>query len=290
MNRPGFTTRTPAAGMLAAAAASGLILAGCGSTSGSTASSSSSQPAASAASSGSASSGSASSGAASSSPASSGSASSGSASSGSASSVSTGSGSAAFFPLVVGNKWVYVDKLSGEQGTVRNQVISVTPVASGSKVIMKDQDDLGGAPNTTTSALIVHSDGSISVPMTTMGDSFKIKSGSVIWPSATQLASGQPHHDTLVITTTVAGQTSTLRTHVVVKGEGTQTVRVPAGTYQATVIDEVMSEKFSGIAIVMNIRTWVANGVGPVKSEMTSNAAGKIAIVNDQELKSFTKG
>jgi hypothetical protein len=261
MNRSGFTTRTPAAGMLAAAAASGLILAGCGSTSGSTASSSSSQPAASAA------------------------------SSGSASSVSTGSGAAAFFPLVVGNKWVYVDKLSGEQGTVRNQVISVTPVASGSKVIMKDQDDLGGgAPNTTTSALIVHSDGSISVPMTTMGDSFKIKSGSVIWPSAAQLASGQPHHDTLVITTTMAGQTSTLRTHVVVKGEGTQTVRVPAGTYQATVIDEVMSEKFSGIAIVMNIRTWVANGVGPVKSEMTSNAAGKTAIVNDQELKSFTKG
>ena len=240
------------------------------------ASSSSSQPAGSAASSGSASSG-----AASSSPA----------SSGSASSVSTGSGAAAFFPLVVGNKWVYIDKLSGQQGTVRNQVVSVTPVASGNKVIMKDQDDLGGgAPNTTTSALIVHSDGSISVPMTTMGDSFKIKSGSVVWPSAAQLASGQPHHDTLVITTTLAGQTSTLRAHVVVKGEGTQTVTVPAGTYQATVIDEVMSEKFSGIAVDMDIRTWVANGVGPVKTELTTNAAGKTAIVNDQELKSFTKG
>ena len=266
MNRPGFTSRTTTAGMLAAAAASGLVLAGCGSTSGSTASSSSSQPAASAASSG-------------------------SASSGSASSMSTGSGAAAFFPLAVGNKWVYVDKLSGEQGTVRNQVMSVTPVAGGNKVIMKDQDNLGGAaPSALTSALIVHSDGSISVPMTTMGDSFKIKSGSVVWPSAAQLASGQPHHDTLVITTTMAGQTSTLRAHVVVKGEGTQTVTVPAGTYQATVIDEVMSEKFSGIAIVMNIRTWVANGVGPVKTELTTNAAGKSAIVNDQELKSFTKG
>ena len=205
--------------------------------------------------------------------------------------MSTGSGAAAFFPLAVGNKWVYVDKLSGEQGTVRNQVISVTPVAGGSKVIMKDQDDLGGAaPSTTTSALIVHSDGSISVPMTTMGDSFKIKSGSVIWPSAAQLASGQPHHDTLVMTMTMAGQTSTITAHVVVKGEGTQTVTVPAGTYQATVIDEVMSEKFSGVAIDMNIRTWVANGVGPVKTELTTNAAGKSAIVNDQELKSFTKG
>jgi hypothetical protein len=265
MNRSGFSSHATAAGMLAAAAASGLVLAGCGSSStgsaGSTTSASSSQPTANAS------------------------------SSGAASSVSTGSGAAAFFPLVVGNKWVYVDKLSGEHGTVRNQVISVTPVASGSKVIMKDQDDLGGgAPNTSMSALIVHSDGSISVPMTTMGGSFKIKSGNVIWPSAAQLASGQPHHDTLVITTTMAGQTNTLRAHVVVKGEGTQTVTVPAGTYKATVIDEVMSEKFSGIAIVMDIRTWVANGVGPVKTELTSNAAGKTAIVNDQELKSFTKG
>jgi hypothetical protein len=266
MNRSGFTSRTNAAGMLAVAAASGLVLAGCGSTSGSTASSSSGQPAASASSSG-------------------------PASSGSAKSVSTGSGAVAFFPLAVGNKWVYVDKLSSEQGTVRNQVISITPIASGSKVIMKDSDDLGGgAPNTTTSALIIHSDGSISVPMTTVGDSFKIKSGSVIWPSAAQLASGQPHQDTLVMTTTIAGQTNTIRAHVVVKGEGTQTVTVPAGTYQATVIDEVMSEKFSGMAVDMNIRTWVANGVGPVKTELTTDAAGKSTIANDEVLKSFTKG
>ena len=65
---------------------------------------------------------------------------------------------------------------------------------------------------------------------------------------------------------------------MVVKGEGTQTVSVPAGTYQATVIDETMNEKFSGVAVNMDIRTWVANGVGPVKSEMTSNAAGRTAI------------
>ena len=186
---------------------------------------------------------------------------------------------------------MYVDRLSGEKGTVTNQVISVHPVASGSKVVMKDSDALGGgAPDTTTSALIVHSDGSITVPMTTTGGSFKIKSGGVLWPSAAQLASGQPHHDTLVMTTTMAGQTNTIRTHVVVKGEGTQTVTVPAGTYQATVIDEVMSEKFSGVAVNMDIRTWVVNGVGPVKSEVTSNAGGKAAIMNDEELKSFTKG
>ena len=272
MNRSAFTTRGPAAAVLAAAAASGLVLAGCGNnpsaTTAATSSSASGQPAA-----------------AGSGPAGS------TSSSGSSGSLSTGSGTVAFFPLSVGNKWVYVDKLSGEQGTVTNQVISVSPVASGSKVVMKDQDDLGGgAPSTTTSALIVHSDGSITVPMITTGDSFKIKSGGVLWPSAAQLASGQPHHDTLVMTMTMAGQTTTMRSHIVVKGDGTQTVHVPAGTYQATVIDELMTEKFSGVAINMDIRTWVVNGVGPVKSEMTSNAAGKEAIMNDEQLKSFTKG
>ncbi len=52
---------------------------------------------------------------------------------------------------------------------------------------------------------------------------------------------------------------------MVVTGEGTQTVRVPAGTYQATLINEAMTEKFSGAAVGLDIRTWVANGVGPVK-------------------------
>jgi hypothetical protein len=34
----------------------------------------------------------------------------------------------------------------------------------------------------------------------------------------------------------------------------------------------------------------VANGVGPVKSEVSSNAAGRTTIASLQELKSFTKG
>ena len=76
-----------------------------------------------------------------------------------------------------------------------------------------------------------------------------------------------------------------------VRGAGTQTVRVPAGTYQATVINETMDEKFSGINVGLDIRTWVANGVGPVKSEVSSDWAGLTAIsLSVQVLKSFTKG
>ena len=55
-------------------------------------------------------------------------------------------------------------------------------------------------------------------------------------------------------------------------------------------IDETMDEKFSGISVGLDIRTWVANGVAPVKSEVSSNAAGRSTIASLQELKSFTRG
>lgn len=267
MNRSGFTRRAPAAGMLAAAAVSGLVLAGCGHSSGaataSATSSLSGQPAA----------------------------------SGSASAAAGSHGSTAatagttLFPLTVGNTWVYEEKLSGSSGTVSNQVTSVAPGAAGNKVTMKIKDDLLGLHRTTTSVFVLHPDGSISVPLTQVGStSVTIKSGSIIWPSSAQLASGQPNHDTLVISINEAGHSSTITAHVVVKGDGTQTVSVPAGTYQATVIDETMNEKFAGIAVGLRIRTWVASGVGPVKSEVLSQTGGRSTIDNLQELKSFTKG
>lgn len=272
MNRSGLTTRPPAAATLAAAAAAGLILAGCGNNSAATTASTSSPASGQAAAPGSASAG----------PASSGAGSDGSGT------VSMGS---ALFPLAVGNTWVYQEKLSGDSGTVTNKVTSVTPAADGDKVAMKVKDDLLGVHTGTTSVFIVHSDGSISVPVAQVGStSVTVKSGSIIWPSSAQLASGQPHHDTLVISVKEAGHSSTVTAHVVVKGEGTQTVSVPAGTYQATLIDETMNEKFSGISVGLDIRTWVANGVGPVKSEVSSDAAGRSTIASLQELKSFTKG
>ena len=82
MNRSGFTARTPAAALLAAAA-SGLVLAGCGSNSASGSPAGASGPAASP---------------------------SGSAAAGTASGGNTSVTSAAFFPLAVGNKWVYAVK------------------------------------------------------------------------------------------------------------------------------------------------------------------------------------
>jgi hypothetical protein len=67
------------------------------------------------------------------------------------------------------------------------------------------------------------------------------------------------------------------------------TVSVPAGSYSATVVDQVMNEKILGYAVSDDTKTWLANGVGPVK-EQTNIGAGPGATGIVEVLKSFTKG
>jgi hypothetical protein len=98
--------------------------------------------------------------------------------------------------------------------------------------------------------------------------------------------SGQPHTSTITAAIDIAGQTRTASIHVTVHGAGSASVTVPAGTYHATVIDDTITEKLMGVSLSIGIRTWLAPGVGPVKSEVTTNGTA----VSGEELKSFTKG
>jgi hypothetical protein len=52
---------------------------------------------------------------------------------------------------------------------------------------------------------------------------------------------------------------------VVVKGAGSATVTVPAGTYRTTLIEETwtLTEHFAGVALDMKIQNWDANGSAP---------------------------
>jgi hypothetical protein len=268
MNHSGITPRPRTLPFLAAAAATGLALAGCGGTSGSGSSAAGSSGT----------------------PASQPTASTGTSSAARSGTV-TGT---AIFPVAVGDTWVYQDKVTGMRGTVTNQVAAITPnPGGGERVTMKSHDDLAGIPHAvTTSTFIIHPDGSISVPLTQVGTTqVTVKSGSIIWPSAAELASGQPHTDTLLVTVTLSGHPMTVKAHIVVRGAGTQAVHVPAGTYQATVINETMTEKVMGFSVALDIRTWLAAGVGPVQSEV-STKEGSLGggIASEQVLKSFTKG
>jgi hypothetical protein len=202
-----------------------------------------------------------------------------------------GAGSVAYFPDQVGDTWVYSVQFASTKATVTNRVTAVTQVSSGTEVTMSDTDTEVDLAKPTTIQWIVHPDGSISVPTNFIaGSALKLKSGNLGWPGPAQLASRQPQASTIVMTDTVSGKTVTVTAKSVVKGEGTQSVSVPAGSYSATVIDDVQSEKVLGYPVTSDIKIWLVNGVGPVKTEMTSGSGGTSILSELEQLVSFTKG
>jgi hypothetical protein len=111
----------------------------------------------------------------------------------------TGSGSttaagSALFPVAVGEKWVYADHLGGlGTSTTTNTIKAVKPTSGGSMVTMTDASHILGAPAKPTQVTYMfYSDGSIGVPFTQVnGGTVTIRSGSIVWPPASAIASGR---------------------------------------------------------------------------------------------------
>jgi hypothetical protein len=191
------------------------------------------------------------------------------------------------FPVTVGNTWVYKVTTAGlAAGTATDKIIAVVPVTGGDQVTTMHRIQGMGSTNGKETFLF-GSDGSITMPLTSLGSgAFKISSGGIVWPGQAQIDSGHPYTSTIRATVTVAGQSRDVSTHVTVRGAGPATVKVPAGTYQATVVVDTLSEKFAGVAVSIRIRTWMVRGIGPVKSQVTANGT----TASTEELKYFTKG
>jgi hypothetical protein len=209
---------------------------------------------------------------------------------GSGSGSSMGSGGFADFPVGVGNTWVYRSVIGRKShGTVTNKMTKVVPVSGGKRVTMEVTDHISGVPTAPTQlTYIFHANGSITVPLAQVSTSkVRLVSGNVVWPDTAQLASGKPYRTKLILAASEGGKVTRLTSHVTVRGGGTQTVKVPAGTYHAQVIDEIVTEKVGGLKVTVRLRTWVARGVGPVKSALLSNSALPTSV---QVLKSFHKG
>jgi hypothetical protein len=253
MNRYGFTWRAAVASA-ALLAVAGLAMAGCGSGAASTSAAGPASPASSAPSSAAAPAG---------------------------SSSFTGT---SLFPIAVGNTWTYkVTTAAVGAGTTIDKITKVVPVSGGNQVT--STHTFNGA--STTETFLFGSDGSITQPLTSLGTTtVHVKSGSIVWPSQAVIESGQPTTSTIVMVASVAGQSHTISAHATVKGLGSATVTVPAGTYHATIVQDTLSESIAGITVSIGIRTWLAPGVGPVKSQVTTNGA----VVSGQELTSFAKG
>ncbi len=215
---------------------------------------------------------------------------------GASGSTSAVSANAVPFPVAVGDTWTFATSdAAGTTGTVVNKMVAVTPVSGGEQVTMDGTITTLGTTTTSTVYYVFHSDGSITLPFSQFNtgsttSDVKLLSGTLEWPSASAVASGQTTTSTLQIQFSVNGQTQNVTATVTVKGAGTQSVTVPAGSYTATVVNMSMSETVEGIPVSDTVTTWLAPSVGPVKSEVTLDEDGTSTVAGTQVLTSFTQG
>jgi len=200
------------------------------------------------------------------------------------------------FPVGVGDTWTYATTdAAGTTGTVVNKMAAVTPVSGGQQVTMNGTSTILGTTTNNSAYYVFHSDGSITLPFSQFNtgsstSSVKLLSGTLEWPSASALAAGQTSSSTLQIQFSSNGQTENVTADIAVKGVGSQSVTVPFGTYNATVVNMTMSETVEGIPVSDTVTTWLAPGVGPVKSQVVVDENGRRLTVGTQVLTSFTQG
>lgn len=199
--------------------------------------------------------------------------------------VSTGS---VAFPIAVGNTWLYqtTANINGERGFETNKVLSVVPVPGGHQVTMSQTTDLAGVKTTNQDDFVFYANGTIAYPLA--GGEVSVLGRGVLWPSAAELASGRAYHSVVAIKVNKTGPAQDA--NVTVQGQGTHTVTVPAGTYQATLVTMTVSVTVGGLSSTEEVQTWHAPGSGPVKSEVLLLAPGHTKITTTEELLSFTKG
>jgi hypothetical protein len=190
------------------------------------------------------------------------------------------------FPVAVGNTWVYQTTASGETGQTTNRIVSAGPVPTGYEVTMSSTTDVAGTATAVQPVYVFYPDGTIGYPVPAISG-VSVAGGGIRWPDAAGLASGQAYHSVLRILDSQTGQYGNV--NVTVQGVGTMSVSVPAGTYQASVVDTTITGKVDGYTTTVEVTTWIAQGVGPVKTEELIRAAGKTELTSN-ELLSFTKG
>jgi hypothetical protein len=208
---------------------------------------------------------------------------SGTASPPSTSSSTPSSSASAYFPVKLGNTWLYRTNYGNASlGVVMEtqRITSVQPVPDGQRVtITRSFHYANGRVGdfSSTAIYVSHLDGSLTVPyqsgLTNQGTSVVVKSGSIVWPSPSQLSTGTPRTGTVQLAIQTGGRTVDASLSFTVQGVGTAMVTVPAGSYRARVLDETLQETVSSVATPLGIHSqiWTTTGVGLVKS--TTNAS-----------------
>ena len=191
------------------------------------------------------------------------------------------------FPVAVGNTWVYRTTVGDQTGRTTNRIVSAGPVAAGYEVTMSSTTDVAGTATAAQPVYLFYPDGTIGYPVPPI-NGVSVAGGSIRWPDAAGLASGRAYHSVVRILDSQTGQYE--NANVTVRGEGTTAVSVPAGTYQASLVNTVIAAKVGGSITTVEVAIWIAQGTGPVQTAVLIQAAGKIELTTTNVLLSFTKG
>ena len=185
------------------------------------------------------------------------------------------------FPVAVGNTWVYRTTADGQTGRTTNRIVAAGAGATGYEVTMESSTDLAGTLSTVQPVYVFYPDGSIGYPVPLISGLSVV--GGIRWPDAAGLASGRTYHSAVRILVSQTGQYE--NADVTVRGAGTAPVSVPAGTYQASVVETTITAKAGSV----EVSTWIAQGVGPVQTALLIQAAGMTEYSVTNMLLSFTK-
>jgi hypothetical protein len=179
------------------------------------------------------------------------------------------------FPVAVGNTWVYQTQAGGQTGRTTNRIVAAGPSSAGYRVAVSSTTDVGGSASTVVPVYTFYPDGTIGYPVPRVsgvpGTGIDIR-----WPDAAGLASGK------IYRSVVHTQGGTAQ--VTVQGTGTASVHVPAGTYRASVVLTTIYAQGQTVEVTI----WIAQGIGPVKTEVLVRAPGGTGLTTN-ELLSFTK-
>jgi hypothetical protein len=179
------------------------------------------------------------------------------------------------FPVAVGNTWIYQTSAGGQTGRTTNKIVGAAPGSNGYRVTVSSTTDVGGSAVNVAPVYTFYLDGTIGYPVPPVSG-VPVTGGSVRWPDAAGLASGKAYHSVLRIQ---GG-----RADVTVQGAGTASVSVPAGAYRASVVKTTITAQGQ----IVEVTVWIAQGTGPVKTEVLIRAPGGTGLTTS-ELLSFTK-
>ena len=179
------------------------------------------------------------------------------------------------FPVAVGNTWVYQTQAGGQTGRTTNRIVAAGPGSGGYRVTVSSTTDFGGSASTVVPVYTFYPNGTIAYPVPPV-TGVPVTGIDIRWPDAAGLASGKIYRSTLHIQ---GGDAD-----VTVQGAGTTSVSVPAGTYRASVVTATATAQGQTIEVTV----WIAQGTGPVKTEVVIRAPGGTGLTTN-ELLSFTK-